>query len=138
MELGCKNIENGSFSSYVKLDARDQAHQLATVIQTLLQAKPRPGSAPVGIYTEDVVITKDTLILRHPASRWTRSKPATDGEDQSWASAANGACPVLDFRGHSMAAVEVYTRWRYRLLPTTWSGRFCRRHGSTTPSQSRF
>ena len=61
VELGCKNIENGSFSSYVKLDARDQAHQLATVIQTLLQAKPRPGSAPVGIYTEDVVITKDTL-----------------------------------------------------------------------------
>jgi ribose transport system substrate-binding protein len=68
VESGCKNIENGSFSSYVKLDGRDEAHQLATVIQNLLQVKPKPGSAPYGIYTENAILTKDTL---RPSSCWT-------------------------------------------------------------------
>ncbi len=68
LESGCKNIENGSFSAYVKTDTRTQAYELASTIQMLLQTRPQPGSAPYGIYTENQVLTKDTLT---PTSCWT-------------------------------------------------------------------
>lgn len=67
-DSACKNIANGSFSAYVKTDTRTQAYQLANVIEILLQTKPKPGSAPFGIYTDNVLLTKDTL---KPMSCWT-------------------------------------------------------------------
>jgi ABC-type sugar transport system substrate-binding protein len=68
-ESACKNIENGSFSSYVKVDTREQAYQLTSVIQMLLQEKPTPpGERTFGIYTEPKVITKANLT---PSSCWT-------------------------------------------------------------------
>jgi ribose transport system substrate-binding protein len=68
VESGCKNIQNGAFSVYALSDTRDQAHQLANVIQELLQTKPKPGSAPFGIYTEIKLLTKDNLT---PSSCWS-------------------------------------------------------------------
>lgn len=65
---GCKNIESGAFSSYVKVDTREQAYQVANIIQILLQTKAAPGASTFGIYTEPKVITKDNL---EPSSCWT-------------------------------------------------------------------
>ncbi|MAY88430.1 MAG: ABC transporter substrate-binding protein [Pseudooceanicola sp.] len=67
-ESGCNNIENGAFTSYIKVDTRSQAHQLANVISILLQQSPEPGSMPIGLYTANQVITADTLT---PSSCWT-------------------------------------------------------------------
>lgn len=65
---GCDNIANGMFSSYVKVDTRDQAKQLATTVQLLLQSDAEAGSQPFGLYTENQLITPDTLTDR---SCWT-------------------------------------------------------------------
>jgi ABC-type sugar transport system substrate-binding protein len=67
-ESACNNIANGSFTAYIKSDTRDQAHQLASAIQILLQEKPTPGSSPVGLYTEVNVLTKANVT---PSSCWT-------------------------------------------------------------------
>lgn len=67
-ESGCANIENGAFSAYIKVDTRSQAVQLANVIKILLQQSPEPGSMPFGIYTENKVLTADTVT---PTSCWT-------------------------------------------------------------------
>lgn len=67
-ELGCTNVESGAFSSYVKVDTREQAKVLASTIQVLLQTKPKPGSQPFGIYTENQILTPDTVT---PTSCWT-------------------------------------------------------------------
>ncbi|AJE45212.1 sugar ABC transporter substrate-binding protein [Celeribacter indicus] len=67
-EFGCTNLENGSFASYVKVDTRDQAHQLAETIQILLQTRPEPGSQPFGLYTENKILTPDNI---GPGSCWT-------------------------------------------------------------------
>jgi len=68
VETGCTNINNGSFDSYVMVDTREQALQLASVIKILLQTKPQPGSAPFGIYTQNKILTPATVT---PASCWT-------------------------------------------------------------------
>ncbi|MFK5980690.1 MAG: sugar ABC transporter substrate-binding protein [Rhizobiaceae bacterium] len=65
---GCTNIESGAFSAYVKVDTRQQASELVDVIKYLLQAKPKPGSMPIGYYTQNVTLTKDVLT---PRSCWT-------------------------------------------------------------------
>lgn len=67
-ESGCKNIESGEFSAYVKVDTRLQSSELVDVIKYLLQAKPTPGSMPVGYYTPNVTLTKANLT---PRSCWT-------------------------------------------------------------------
>ena len=67
-ESGCANIENGAFTAYIKVDTRSQAVQLANVIKILLQQSPEPGAMPFGIYTENQVLTADTL---SPTSCWT-------------------------------------------------------------------
>ncbi|WP_185933323.1 sugar ABC transporter substrate-binding protein [Rhizobium sp. P007] len=67
-ELGCTNIENGSFSSYVKVDTRDQAKVLAATIEILLQTQPKPGTTPFAVYTENKILTPDTV---GPKSCWT-------------------------------------------------------------------
>jgi ABC-type sugar transport system substrate-binding protein len=68
VESACKNIENGSYSAYIKADTRLQAYQLSMAIEALLQTKPEPGSKPVGLYTPIDIITKDNL---SPSSCWT-------------------------------------------------------------------
>ncbi len=65
---GCDNIKNGVFASYTKVDTRDQAKQLAAVIQMLLQTKPEPGAMPFGFYTENVVLTPENVTEK---SCWT-------------------------------------------------------------------
>lgn len=65
---GCNNIESGAFSAYIKVDTRQQASELVDVIKYLIQAKPKPGSMPIGYYTQNVTLTKDTLT---PRSCWT-------------------------------------------------------------------
>lgn len=65
---GCDNIRNGMFTSYVKVDTRDQAKQLAAVVETLLQTSPEPGSQPFGLYTANQLITPETLT---DTSCWT-------------------------------------------------------------------
>ncbi|WP_288960668.1 sugar ABC transporter substrate-binding protein [uncultured Sulfitobacter sp.] len=67
-QFGCTNLESGAFASYVKVDTRDQANQLAETIQILLQTRPEPGSQPFGLYTENKILTPDTV---GPASCWT-------------------------------------------------------------------
>lgn len=67
-DLGCTNIENGAFSSYVKVDTRDQAKMLASTVQMLLQTQSEPGTQPFGIYTENQILTPDTVT---PTSCWT-------------------------------------------------------------------
>lgn len=66
--LGCTNVESGAFSSYVKVDTRDQAKTLASAIQVLLQTKPEPGTQPFAVYTENKILTPDTVA---PTSCWT-------------------------------------------------------------------
>nr|WP_076694595.1 sugar ABC transporter substrate-binding protein [Salipiger abyssi] len=65
---GCDNISNGMFASYVKVDTRDQAKQLASVVETLLQTNPEPGSAPFGLYTANTLLTPETVTA---SSCWT-------------------------------------------------------------------
>lgn len=65
---GCDNIANGGFTSYVKWDVRGQARDLNDAIKTLLQTKPKPGSAPFALYTPLEILTKDNL---RPNSCWT-------------------------------------------------------------------
>ena len=55
----CDNVANGNFTADIIADATSQAHDLVNVVQYLLQHKPVPGSAPIGIYTTNKVITKD-------------------------------------------------------------------------------
>lgn len=65
---GCDNIKNGFFASYTKVDTRDQAKQLAAVVEMLLQTHPRPGSQPFGLYTADQRLTPETVTEK---SCWT-------------------------------------------------------------------
>lgn len=58
---GCDNIKNGMFASYVKVDTRDQAKQLASAVETLLQVSPEPGSQPFGLYTANQLLTPETV-----------------------------------------------------------------------------
>lgn len=62
-QAGCDNVINGNFSADVIADAKVQAADLVDVVDYLLQAKPKPGSAPVGIYTPTRVIDKDNANL---------------------------------------------------------------------------
>ncbi len=57
----CDNVANGNFTADVIANAKVQAADLADVVDYLLQAKPKPGSAPVGIYTPTLAITKDNV-----------------------------------------------------------------------------
>lgn len=65
---GCENLKNGMFASYVKVDTRDQAKQLASVVETLLQTNPEPGSQPFGLYTANQLLTPETVTDK---SCWT-------------------------------------------------------------------
>ena len=65
---GCKNIKSGAFAAYVKVDTRAQAAELVSVIKYLIQAKPKPGSMPIGYYTQNITLTKANLT---PRSCWT-------------------------------------------------------------------
>lgn len=65
---GCDNIRNGMFASYIKVDTRDQAKQLASVVQMLLQTSPEPGSQPFGLYTDNQILTPETVTEK---SCWT-------------------------------------------------------------------
>jgi ribose transport system substrate-binding protein len=58
-QASCDNVVNGNFSADVIANAKTQAADLVDQVDYLLQAKPKPGSAPVGIYTPTVVIDKD-------------------------------------------------------------------------------
>lgn len=56
----CANVLNGNFTVDVSYDARDEARDLAAVVLSLLQNKPKPpGSHPIGIYAPIKVVTKD-------------------------------------------------------------------------------
>jgi ribose transport system substrate-binding protein len=56
----CDNVANGNFTVDVSYDARSQARDLATVVTTLLQEKPTtPGSHPIGVYSQNKVITAE-------------------------------------------------------------------------------
>jgi len=67
-DLGCANLENGAFSSYVMVNTYDQARQLASMIQVLLQMRPEPGTQPFALYTENQILTPETVT---PTSCWT-------------------------------------------------------------------
>jgi ribose transport system substrate-binding protein len=56
---GCDNVANGNFTADVIADATTQAHDLVNAVEFLLQHKPKPGSAPFGIYTPIKIVTKD-------------------------------------------------------------------------------
>lgn len=57
-QAGCDNVVNGNFTADVVASAKVQAADLADVVDYLLQAKPKPGATPVGIYTPTLVIDK--------------------------------------------------------------------------------
>jgi ribose transport system substrate-binding protein len=65
---GCDNIANGNFTAYVKFDIRRMSADLNDAIKTLLQTKPKPGSAPFALYTPQELITKENL---HPNTCWS-------------------------------------------------------------------
>ena len=65
---GCENIRNGMFASYTKVDTRDQARQLASAVEMLLQVNPEPGSQPFGLYTDNQLLTPETV---SDTSCWT-------------------------------------------------------------------
>jgi ABC-type sugar transport system substrate-binding protein len=67
---GCDNIANGNFAAYVKFDIRRMSADLNDAIKTLLQTKPKPGSAPFALYTPQELVTKETL---RPNTCWTMS-----------------------------------------------------------------
>lgn len=55
----CDNVANGTFSADIIADAKVQAADLVNTVDFLLQAKPKPGSAPFGVYTPTEVIDKE-------------------------------------------------------------------------------
>lgn len=65
---GCDNIANGNFTAYVKFDIRRMSADLNDAIKTLLQTKPKPGSAPFALYTPQELITKENL---RPNTCWS-------------------------------------------------------------------
>ena len=73
---GCDNLKNGMFASYVKVDTRDQAKQLASVVEMLLQSHPEPGSQPFGFYTENLLLTPETVTEK---SCWTLDQVKAGG-----------------------------------------------------------
>jgi ABC-type sugar transport system substrate-binding protein len=60
-QAGCDNVANGNFNADIISSASTQAHDLVNIVDYLLQAHPKPGAAPVGIYTPTQVITKDNV-----------------------------------------------------------------------------
>lgn len=57
-QASCDNVASSTFSADIIADAKVQAADLVNTVDFLLQAKPKPGSAPVGIYTPTRVIDK--------------------------------------------------------------------------------
>ena len=56
----CANVQNGNFTVDVSYDARDEARDLAVVVLSLLQNKPKPpASHPIAIYAPIKVVNKD-------------------------------------------------------------------------------
>ena len=56
----CANVQNGNFTIDVSYDARDEARDLAVVVLSLLQNKPKPPAGhPIGIYAPIKVVSKD-------------------------------------------------------------------------------
>jgi ABC-type sugar transport system substrate-binding protein len=55
----CDNVANGTFTADIVADAKVQAADLVNTVDFLLQAKPKPGSAPFGVYTPTAVIDKN-------------------------------------------------------------------------------
>ena len=63
----CDNIANGTFSALISYDAMSQGRDLNTMIKTLLEVKPKPGTMKVIDYSPLTVLTKDTI---KPGSCW--------------------------------------------------------------------
>jgi ribose transport system substrate-binding protein len=58
----CDNVANGTFDAYAGYNAKDQGHDLASMVRILLQDKPeKPGAHPVGLYSTIHLLTKDNL-----------------------------------------------------------------------------
>jgi len=63
----CDNVANGTFSALISYNAMGQGRDLNTLIKTLFEVKPKPGTMKVIDYSPLTVLTKDTL---NPDSCW--------------------------------------------------------------------
>ena len=63
----CENIANGNFNALISYNAMGQGRDLNTLIKTLFEAKPKPGTVKIIDYSPLTVLTKDTL---NPDSCW--------------------------------------------------------------------
>jgi ribose transport system substrate-binding protein len=75
-DAACKNVENGSFDTYISYDVPGQARDLNAAVKILLETKPAPGSAPFALYTPLKIITKDNLTA---TSCWTLDEMKANG-----------------------------------------------------------
>lgn len=53
----CNEVAAGAYTAYVDYDIESQARDLNAVIMELLQVRPKPGSQPFAVYTQNTVIT---------------------------------------------------------------------------------
>jgi ribose transport system substrate-binding protein len=58
---GCDEVAQGAYTAYVDYDIESQARDLNAAIMQILQNRPKPGSEPFAVYSENTVLTKDNL-----------------------------------------------------------------------------
>lgn len=66
-QADCDNIDNGTFSAVISYNAMAQGRDLNTMIKTLFEVKPKPGTMKVIDYSPLTILTKDTA---KPGSCW--------------------------------------------------------------------
>jgi ABC-type sugar transport system substrate-binding protein len=64
----CDKINSGEFAYYTSYNTAGTARDINSAVRMLLQAKPKPGSAPFALVTGLLTLTKETIT---PSSCWT-------------------------------------------------------------------
>lgn len=67
-QAACDNLEKGLFSEVVVYHVPSQARDMADMIKSLLQNKPKPGETHTTLFTPLTILTKDTM---KPGDCWS-------------------------------------------------------------------
>lgn len=71
-QVDCDAVRDGTFTTVFSYDVPNQAREINTVIKTLLQTKPEPGSVKYNLYTQLVELTPESV---GPGVCWTPKAP---------------------------------------------------------------
>ena len=67
----CNNIADGTFTEAVRYDVPLQGHDISVIIQQLLQAKEKPGTHKISVFSRLMLVNKENLT---PTSCWDTSE----------------------------------------------------------------